>query len=188
MLFHDKGTVNIADVVRYTVTYDPHLDPSAHHGLLSRAPHLFTSKTLHLRIRNTASMLLRAAYLQGPYVLAVSVREDTFHANDETMESTSSWSPVYDHDLKTSTSFWTELPAGEKYLPWRMLIRRTWIIEVASQAIFANAPTSYTISIGHTKDSTRKAANGTDLITSSPGLKIQKETTADLWKTPVIQP
>lgn len=122
MLFHDKGTVSVADVVRYTITYDPSLaEPSAHHGILSHLgssshiPQLFRPKTLQLRIRNTASMLLRAAYLQGPYVLSVSVREDTFAANDESVTEPVEESPVYDHDLKTSTSFWTELKADRKY-------------------------------------------------------------------------
>jgi hypothetical protein len=76
---------------------------------------MFVTK-MHLRIRNNASMLLRAAYLQGPYVLAVSVRDESFHADDESEEIPSSEAPVYDHDLKASTSFWTELHADKKYL------------------------------------------------------------------------
>jgi len=114
MLFHDRGTVNIADVVRYTVTFDPTLDPGAKHRLLSHITSGHLHHKLHLRIRNNASMLLRAAYLQGPYVLSVSVREDTFHANDETVECADAAAPIYDHDLKTSTSFWAELPADKK--------------------------------------------------------------------------
>src|SRR6202035_2811404 len=137
MLFHDRGTVNIADVVRYIVTYDPSLDHGNKHGILSHissATHtgnMFSSK-IHLRIRNNASMLLRAAYLQGPYVLAVSVRNDKFHADDESEEIPSSAAPVYDHDLKASTSFWTELPCDKKYLFQAsfIYIRRTWIIEI----------------------------------------------------------
>ena|SRR2546421_11658665 len=121
MLFHDRGTVNIADVVRYIVTYDPTQDPAQKHGFLSHiasASHapMFQHK-LHIRIRNNASMLLRAAYLQGPYVLAVAVREDTFHADDEDDRSHCSSSPIYDHDLKASTSFWAELPAEKKFTP-----------------------------------------------------------------------
>jgi len=122
MLFHNKGTVNIADVVRYTITYDPSSDPQNRpHGILSQlgsSSHIIPQRghTLHLRIRNDASMLLRAAYLQGPYVLAVSVRDDTFCANDESVEvSGDTPPPVYDHDLKTRTSFWTELPADKKF-------------------------------------------------------------------------
>ena len=120
MLFHDRGTVQVADVVRYTITYDPALDPANKHGLLSHItsathhPTLFHHK-IQLRIRNTASMLLRPAYLQGPYVLCVSVREDTFHAFDETTDTPPSSSPIYDQDLKTSTSFWAELGCDKKY-------------------------------------------------------------------------
>lgn len=119
MLFHDRGTVNIADVVRYIVTYDPAQDPAQKHGLLSQiasASHapMFQHK-IHLRIRNNASMLLRAAYLQGPYVLAVAAREDTFHADDGEEVKSSSMAPIYDHDLKASTSFWAELPVDKRY-------------------------------------------------------------------------
>jgi hypothetical protein len=117
MLFHDRGTVNIADVVRYTVTYDPANDPVYKHKFLSHITSGHLHHKLHLRIRNNASMLLRPAYLQGPYVLAVSVREDSFHANDETAECSTSSSPIYDHDLKTSTSFWAELGTDRKYAP-----------------------------------------------------------------------
>lgn len=114
MLFHDRGTVNIADVVRYTITYDPAQDPVNRHRLLSHITSAHLHHKLHLRVRNNASMLLRPAYLQGPYILAVSVREDSFHSNDEMVECASSSAPIYDHDLKTSTSFWAELPADKK--------------------------------------------------------------------------
>lgn len=119
MLFHDRGTVNIADVVRYTVTYDPSLDPinkpkiRPHLTPASHAPRFHPK--LHLRIRNNASMLLRAAYLQGPYILAVSVREDTFCANEGIVDESISAAPVYDQEVKASTSFWAELTSDKKY-------------------------------------------------------------------------
>ena len=120
MLFHDRGTVNIADVVRYIITYDPTLDPVHQYRILSRiashyhAPHIPYPK-LYLRIRNNASILLRAAYLQGPYALCVSVREDTFHANADTVDSPLTLAPIYDQDVKASTSFWAELFCEKKY-------------------------------------------------------------------------
>ena len=122
MLYHDRGTVNIADVVRYTITYDPAADPSSKHGLLSHIPsaghtHSLFHPKIHLRVRNNASILLRAAYLQGPYSLCVSVREDTFHANFEAVDFPSSSSPTYDQDVKASTSFWAELGADKKCFP-----------------------------------------------------------------------
>ena len=122
MLYHDKETVSIAEVVRYVVTYDPAVDTTIRHGILH---HVVSSShvpsrlhpMLHLRIRNTASVLLRPAYLQGPYALAVSVREDTFHANDETIPLEPSSTPVHNQDLKASTSFWVELASEKKYVP-----------------------------------------------------------------------
>jgi hypothetical protein len=129
MLFHDRGTVNIADVVRYVVTYDPALDPAHKHKILSHiasaghGPSLLHRK-LHLRVRNNASMLLRAAYLQGPYILCVSVRENTFHANTRDLEPFETSAPIYDQDLKASTSFWTELPSDKKY-PKQFTLRLT---------------------------------------------------------------
>jgi Putative serine esterase (DUF676) len=67
-------------------------------------------------------------------------------------------------------------------------VRHTWVIDIVSQAIFANAPTTYTITLGHTKESTRKAAQANEIITSSPGLTIQKLATAELWTMPPIFP
>ena len=114
MLFHDRGTVNIADVVRYTITYDPAQDPNNKHRLLPHFAAGYLHHRLHLRIRNNASMLLRAAYLQGPYILCVSVREASFHANYEMVDCPISSAPLYDQDLTTSTSFWAELPADKE--------------------------------------------------------------------------
>jgi hypothetical protein len=120
MLFHDRGTVNIAEVVRYIVTYDPIHDPINKHRFLSHitsrahAPGLFHPR-LHLRIRNHEIVLLRAAYLQGPYILSVSVREGTFCANYEAIDVPSASAPIYDQDVKASTSFWAELASDKKY-------------------------------------------------------------------------
>lgn len=67
LLLHTTGVSKIGEIHRYTITYTPSVDrvlppPSA----------------LHLRIKNTASLPLRAAYLHGPYTLYVSVRRQEF--------------------------------------------------------------------------------------------------------------
>jgi hypothetical protein len=123
MLYHDKETVSIAEVVRYIVTYDSALDSSAKHHLFphitsddgdARRPH-----KVFIRVRNTASMLLRPAFLQGPYILSVAVREDDFcsHYCDTEEPLTA---PIYDQEVKASTSFWAELPGDGKYSPDRV--------------------------------------------------------------------
>lgn len=44
------------------------------------------------------------------------------------------------------------------------------------------------MTLGHTKESTRKAAQIDEIITASPGLIVRKLTTADLWAPPPILP
>lgn len=67
LLLHTAGTTKIGDVRRYTVTYTPDSDRI-----------LPLPKALYLRIKNTSSLPLRAAYLHGPYTLYVSVKRQEF--------------------------------------------------------------------------------------------------------------
>lgn len=67
LLLHTTGVSRIGDIHRYTVTYTPDRDRV-----------LPPPSVLHLRIRNTASLPLRAAYLHGPYTLYVAVRRQEF--------------------------------------------------------------------------------------------------------------
>lgn len=113
MLFHDRETVNIAEAVRYIITYNPALDPTTGWHRTLSGGHLH-GRLIHVRIRNTANIVLRAAYLQGPYTLCVSVRESTFHASrEDDAERGDSPTPIYDQDVKSSTSFWAELAADK---------------------------------------------------------------------------
>ena len=61
-------STNFVQTYRYTITYTPSLDRI-----------LPLPEYLHLRIKNTASLPLRAAYLHGPYTAYVSVRRQEFH-------------------------------------------------------------------------------------------------------------
>ena len=67
LLVHTTGTTTIGQVRRYTITYSPSSD---------RLLPLPTA--LYLRIKNTAALPFRAAYLHGPYTLYVSVRRAEF--------------------------------------------------------------------------------------------------------------
>ena len=67
LLLHTADTIKIGDVRRYTLTYTPDRDRI-----------LPLPKALYLRIKNTSSVPLRAAYLQGPYTLYVSVKRQEF--------------------------------------------------------------------------------------------------------------
>ena len=67
MLLHTSGSTKVGQVRRYTVTYTPSHDQE-----------LPLPTALHLRIKNTAALPFRAAYLHGPYTLYVSVRRQEF--------------------------------------------------------------------------------------------------------------
>ncbi|KAL8382875.1 hypothetical protein RB595_006584 [Gaeumannomyces hyphopodioides] len=61
LLLHQVGSVKIGEVVRYTVTYTP-----SHDRILP------SPECLHLRIKNTSLIALRAAFVHGPYTLSVA--------------------------------------------------------------------------------------------------------------------
>lgn len=67
MLLHTSGSTKVGQVRRYTVTYTPSHDPEQP-----------LPTALYLRIKNTAALPFRAAYLHGPYTLYVSVRRQEF--------------------------------------------------------------------------------------------------------------
>ncbi|KAF8247117.1 DUF676-domain-containing protein [Wilcoxina mikolae CBS 423.85] len=125
LLVHTAGSTKVGEVRRYTVTYTP-----SHDRLLP------LPTALHLRIKNTASLPFRAAYLHGPYTLYVSVRRQEFQPwtsstpgseqREEELRgeedrapdggSEEGGLPVYDPHLKAGASFYTTLPIPPELL------------------------------------------------------------------------
>ncbi|KAK7927981.1 hypothetical protein PG985_004979 [Apiospora marii] len=70
LLLHQVGSVKIGEIVRYTVTYTP-----SHDRILP------SPEVLHLRIRNTSNVALRAAFVHGPYTLNVSAWPSHYDPN-----------------------------------------------------------------------------------------------------------
>jgi hypothetical protein len=136
LLLHQTGAVKVGEVVRYTVTYTPAEDRI-----------LPSPATLHVRIRNTAAMPLRAAYLHGPYTLHVAAYPSSFNPNKKIESPKSEGVPEFEPNLKAG-GYWNarltvpehiresggnaELEAGKPK-------SATWIIEIASQIIFSNS-------------------------------------------------
>lgn len=106
LLVHTSGSVKIGEIVRYTITYTPSLDRI-----------LPLPEYLHLRIKNTASLPLRAAYLHGPYTAYVSVRRQEFHPYktwESEIEGDELEVPQYEPNLKAGASFYTLLRVPDK--------------------------------------------------------------------------
>jgi hypothetical protein len=118
-LYHDKGTVRIAQVVRYIVTTSFSKATSEPHD--SSPVDDKPVDKVFLRIRNCAQIFRRAQYLNGPYFIAVSVREAQFNSYDEiTGKLNKTPPPHYDPEVKASQSFWAELEFDDRPYKWRL--------------------------------------------------------------------
>ncbi|PMD46783.1 DUF676-domain-containing protein [Hyaloscypha variabilis F] len=155
LLLHQSGTLKIGEVVRYTVTYTP-----AHDRILPSPSHL------HLRIKNTTAIALRAAFIHGPYTLYASAAPATFHPNEKFENPRAYGVPEFEPQLKAGASFTTTLNVPES-------VRESagtgygrngreegedssvsWIVEVSSQVIFSNsAAVHYEILLGRDEKS-----------------------------------
>ena len=126
---------------RYTLTYIPSLDdvlPSPSH--------------LHLKVKNTSAIALRAAYLHGPYTLYAACYPSTFDPNEGDKSSRTHGVPDFEPNLKAGGSWLSQLTvpenireAADKANVKRTLDGRvpscTWIIEVSSQIVFSTSAT-----------------------------------------------
>ncbi|PHH72734.1 hypothetical protein CDD80_4295 [Ophiocordyceps camponoti-rufipedis] len=133
LLLHQVGSVKIGDVVRYTVSYTPSQDR------ILPAP-----EKLHVRIRNTSTIVRRAAFVRGPYTLSVAAYPAGFDPNAKFENPRRYGVPVFEPMLKAGGSWECELVVPDD-------IRQTagagdssseaasWVIEVASQVIFSTS-------------------------------------------------
>lgn len=102
---------------------------------------------LHVRIRNTSAIPLRAAYLHGPYTIHVAAYPSTFNPNKKVEAPKQEGVPEFEPNLKAGGSWNARLTVPEH-------IREvggnreqndgepksaTWIIEIASQIIFSQS-------------------------------------------------
>ncbi|KAI1482637.1 hypothetical protein K445DRAFT_317949 [Daldinia sp. EC12] len=145
LLLHQVGSVKIGEVVRYTVTYTP-----SHDRILP------SPDVLHLRIRNTSPIPLRAAFIHGPYTLDVSACPAHYDPNTKFENPQRYGVPEFEPMLKAGGTWSCQLivpddiresagtgaargdfgyDTGNKEGPKTA----SWIIEVTSQVIFSNS-------------------------------------------------
>lgn len=144
--------------MRYTVTYTP-----AHDRILP------SPARLHLKIKNTSAIALRAAFVHGPYTLYAAAYPSTFNPNVKFENPRRDGVPEFEPNLKAGGSFATELVVPEDVRQTAGSAKRdgrspgrddsdvksvTWIIEVTSQVIFSNsAAVHYEILLGRDEKS-----------------------------------
>lgn len=101
---------------------------------------------LHVRIRNTSAIPLRAAYLHGPYTIHVASYPSTFNPNRSDDESKIYGYPEFEPNVKAG-GYWSAKLTVPEHMRQGDESRNedgspmsaTWIIEVASQIIFSNS-------------------------------------------------
>ena len=157
LLLHQAGSVKIGEVVRYNVTYTP-----AHDRILP------SPSSLHLKIKNTTAIALRAAFVHGPYTIYVAAYPATFNPNKKFENPRRDGIPEFEPNLKAGGSFSTELIVpedvresagsadrnGRSHRGEDKVKSVSWIIEVSSQVIFSNsASVHYEILLGRDEKS-----------------------------------
>ncbi|KAF3910416.1 hypothetical protein ABW20_dc0104759 [Dactylellina cionopaga] len=199
LLLHTSGSVKIGEILRYKVTYFP-----------SRDRILPLPTSLHLRIKNTEVMPLRAAYLHGPFVLYCSVKSERY----------SHWSPIenpreeggypeFEPNLRAGSTWGCELPVPatmRKEVMARERERRskpahkigdrvegfgheeesiTWIVEVISQMIFSStAKIAFDLAVARDEKSLSHYGTGFEQGSFSNAIEYSVMNTNDIWNLP----
>ena len=138
----------------YTLTYTPSLD-----RILPSPAHL------HVKIKNTAAIPLRAAYLHGPYALYTACYPATFDPNYKHEKPSQESCPEFEPNLKAGGSWTSRLtvPDNIRETAGKANVRRgtdgsipsfTWIIEISSQVIFStSASVNFELLVGRDEKS-----------------------------------
>lgn len=147
LLLHQSGAVKIGEVVRYTLTYTPSNDRI-----------LPTPSHLHLKVKNTSAIPLRAAWVHGPYTLHVSAYPATFNPHQKVENPKQDGMPEYEPMVKAGGSWSSKLLVPDNIRETGADLGRrrsihpgqnnhdkdergsvTWIVEIASQILFSNS-------------------------------------------------
>ncbi|RMD40539.1 hypothetical protein DV735_g4584, partial [Chaetothyriales sp. CBS 134920] len=137
LILHQSGSVRVGEVVRYQLTYSPGLDRI-----------LPPPKHLHVKIKNTSAVPLRAAYLHGPYTLYVACYPITFNPFHKHERAEEEGAPDFEPQLKAGGHWTSKLTVPDDVYkdaessprnPSAAPKSFTWIIEIASQVIFSTS-------------------------------------------------
>jgi len=139
---------------RYTLTYTP-----SHDRILP------SPSELHVKIKNTSAIVLRGAYLHGPYTLYAATYPSTFDPNHRNENPEQHGTPDFEPNLKAGGS-WTsrlKVPDNIRETTGKANVKRTtdggipsftWIIEVSSQVVFSvTAAVNFEILVGRDEKS-----------------------------------
>ncbi|KAL4757231.1 lipase ROG1 family protein [Aspergillus foveolatus] len=149
-LIRQAGSVRVGEVIRYTLKYRPAADE------IQPPP-----AALHVKVRNTSAIPLRAAYLHGPYTLYVSCYPYTFDPNVASCPVDTLGTPQFEPYLKAGGTWIAVIPIpkcseqqdpGSRNCPSGQ--DTTWIIEIISQVVFSStASVNFEVIVGRNEAS-----------------------------------
>src|SRR5947207_6805801 len=90
------------NINRYTLTYTPSADRI-----------LPTPSHLHVRLKNTSAIPLRAAYLRGPYTIYVATYGSTFNPNEKVCSPKRDGIPQFEPNLNAGGRWRAKLSVPE---------------------------------------------------------------------------
>lgn len=140
--------------ISYTLTYTPSSD-----RILPSPTHL------HVKIKNSSAIPLRAAYLHGPYTLYTACYPATFDPNYKYEKPSQESCPEFEPNLKAGGSWTSRLtvPENIRETAGKANVKRgtdgsvpsfTWIIEISSQVIFStSASVNFELLVGRDEKS-----------------------------------
>ncbi|GLA42760.1 hypothetical protein AnigIFM63309_011489 [Aspergillus niger] len=156
LLIHQAGSVRVGEIIRYTLTYTPAADNI-------RPP----PAKLHVKVKNTSALPLRAAYLHGPYTLYASCYPSTYNPNLGVDQQESECIPQYEPYLKAGGTWNAILTVpqntchsrGEQHYDSEK--STTWVIEIISQVVFSSTATvNFELLVGRDENSVESLATG----------------------------
>ncbi|KAF9885126.1 hypothetical protein FE257_000703 [Aspergillus nanangensis] len=152
LLIHQAGSVRVGEVVRYTLTYDPTID--------TIRP---TPSELHVKLKNTSAIPLRAAYLHGPYTLYTSCYPSTFDPDADPSKGDTDGTPQFEPYLKAGGSWDAAItvPTNLHHAAEGASTPVTWRIEIISQVMFSNTATvNFELLVGRDRKSIELVSAG----------------------------
>lgn len=109
---------------------------------------------LHVKVRNTSAIPLRAAYLHGPYALYAACYPSSFDPNSQNPHPEERGNPDFEPNLKAGGNWSSRLTVPQNVRDAAQDDSKnaptvTWIIEVSSQVLFSTTATvSFELLVG----------------------------------------
>lgn len=172
-MYHFKGSLTVGQINRFVVEIDSDALPENVEG-----------ETLAIRIKNTSSFVMRPALLAGPYIIYMSIREQSYR--HDTALGKGDFPPHFDANVKTNCSRWQCIPITP---PQDKDIKvRCFEVDILSQIVFSpSATVYYEMTIGRDKKEVRSCAKlGKPVDATTPGFKVRMQDTESIWHMPPV--